>query len=106
MTDVGLHQVFRFNIKNSTTKPELTLGTAFRPGSSPKLFCKPTSVASLENGDFFVADGYCNSRIIKFNFAGEKILEVNIFSFNTIFFQKNLFHSGVKIASLAITHSL
>lgn len=76
VTDVGLHQVFRFNIKNSTTKPELTLGEAFKPGRSSKLFCKPTSVATLDNGDFFVADGYCNSRIVKFNFAGDKILEV------------------------------
>lgn len=71
-----MHQVFRFNIKTSTTKPELVLGEAFRPGRSAKMFCKPTSVVSLENGDFFVADGYCNSRIVKFNFAGEKILEV------------------------------
>lgn len=85
VTDVGLHQVFRFNIRNSTTKPELTLGEAFKPGRSAKLFCKPTSVATLENGDFFVADGYCNTRIIKFNFAGEKILEVNkIFLINDI----------------------
>lgn len=69
--------MFRFNIKNSTIKPELTLGEAFKPGRTSQLFCKPTSVASLDNGDFFVADGYCNSRIIKFNFAGEKILEVS-----------------------------
>lgn len=73
----ALHQVFRFNVKNSTTKPELILGEAFKPGRSSKLFCKPTSVASLDNGDFFVADGYCNSRILKFNFQGEKILEVS-----------------------------
>lgn len=77
VTDVALHQIFRFNIKNSTSKPELVLGEAFRPGKSAKRFCKPTSVASLENGDFFVADGYCNNRIIKFNFAGEKILEAS-----------------------------
>lgn len=43
-----------------------------------RTFCKPTSVVQLENGDFFVADGYCNARIIKFNFKGEKILEVII----------------------------
>jgi peptidylamidoglycolate lyase len=72
-----LHQVFRFNIKNSTLRPDLVLGEAFKPGKSAKLFCKPTSVASLENGDFFVADGYCNSRVIKFNYKGEKILEVS-----------------------------
>lgn len=59
---LALHQVFRFNIKNSTTKPELILGKAFQPGKSANMFCKPTSVASLENGDFFVADGkYINT---------------------------------------------
>jgi peptidylamidoglycolate lyase len=76
----ALHQVFRFNIEKSTKKPELTIGEAFTPGNTAKLFCKPTSVASLENGDFFVADGYCNGRIVKYNINGEKILEV-IFRF-------------------------
>jgi peptidylamidoglycolate lyase len=48
VTDVALQQVFRFNVKNSTKKPDLILGEAFKPGRSAKLFCKPTSVASLE----------------------------------------------------------
>jgi peptidylamidoglycolate lyase len=69
--------VFRFNIKNSTTVPELVLGNAFTPGKSAKSFCKPTSVAALDNGDFFVADGYCNARIVKYSFSGEKLLEVS-----------------------------
>ena len=75
----ALHQVFRFDVKNSTEKPDLVLGEAFKPGRSASKFCKPTSVASLENGDFFVADGYCNSRIIKFSFNGKLLLEVNYF---------------------------
>lgn len=36
---------------------------------------QPAAVAVLSNGDFFVADGYCNSRIIKFNSQGQKILQ-------------------------------
>lgn len=75
-SSLALHQVFRFNIKNSTQKPDLVLGDPFKPSMTSKTFCKPTSVVQLENGDFFVADGYCNARIIKFNFKGEKILEV------------------------------
>ncbi|KAG5679523.1 hypothetical protein PVAND_009086 [Polypedilum vanderplanki] len=75
ITDVALHQVFRFNIKNSTIVPELVLGKTFTPGKSANSFCKPTSVAALENGDFFVADGYCNARIVKYSFSGEKLLE-------------------------------
>lgn len=78
ITDVALHQVFRFNIKNSTKQADLTLGEAFKPGRLANQFCKPTSVASLDNGDFFVADGYCNSRIIKYSFSGKKLMEVSV----------------------------
>jgi hypothetical protein len=53
----------------------LTLGVKFEPGKDDQHFCKPAAVAVLSNGDFFVADGYCNSRIIKFNSKGEKILQ-------------------------------
>lgn len=73
VTDVALHQVFKFNPNNRTT-PELTLGVAFIPGNTNTKFCKPTAVAVLKNGDFFVADGYCNARIIKYSRNGEIIL--------------------------------
>lgn len=73
ITDVALHQIFKFNARNFT-KPEMTLGTAFQPGNSATKFCKPTAVAVLQNGDFFVSDGYCNARIIKYSRTGEMIL--------------------------------
>lgn len=73
VTDVALHQVMKFGPNNRTT-PEMTLGTAFQPGSSQNQFCKPTAVAVLLNGDFFVSDGYCNARIIKYSKNGERIL--------------------------------
>lgn len=76
LTDVALHQVFKFSsLGNNPRTPLLALGTPFKPGNSAESFCKPTSVAVTPSGDFFVADGYCNSRIIKFNKAGVKILE-------------------------------
>ena len=53
----------------------MTLGKAFEPGSDNSHFCKPAAVAVMSTGDFFVADGYCNSRVVKFNSRGEKILE-------------------------------
>ena len=57
-------------------KPDLVLGEAFVPGSDEKHFCQPTSVAVSEaTGTFFVADGYCNSRILKFNKDG-KLLKI------------------------------
>ncbi|KAH8345542.1 hypothetical protein KR084_008577 [Drosophila pseudotakahashii] len=73
LTDVAMHQVFKFPPRGGDGKPLLTLGEAFQPGSGLK-FCKPTSVAVLDNGDFFVADGYCNARILKYSRSGERIL--------------------------------
>lgn len=108
ITDVALHQVFKFDAKdiakmkditklkkrqyiqekmflnnhnfdplleNNVLKPSMILGEAFEPGHDEKRFCKPTAVAVESNGDFFVSDGYCNSRIIKFNAKGEIILQ-------------------------------
>ncbi|XP_014205256.1 peptidyl-alpha-hydroxyglycine alpha-amidating lyase 1 [Copidosoma floridanum] len=106
VTDVAMHQVFKFDaqdiekhkeqlmrqsfsqrassaekvdvnnlFENSVIKPSLVLGEAFQPGNDNLRFCKPTAVAVLDNGDFFVSDGYCNSRVIKFNKNGERILQ-------------------------------
>lgn len=53
----------------------MVLGEAFQPGKDDNHFCKPAAVAAMNSGDFFVADGYCNSRIIKFDRRGRKLLE-------------------------------
>lgn len=69
VTDVGLHQVMRF--APGQTTPDLVLGVKFESGKDEKHFCKPTDVAvSEKTGDIFVADGYCNSRILKFSADG------------------------------------
>ncbi|XP_054741836.1 peptidyl-alpha-hydroxyglycine alpha-amidating lyase 1 [Anastrepha obliqua] len=94
LTDVGLHQVFKFGPRGSSDKPLMTLGTAFMPGVGDSKFCKPTSVAVLENGDFFVADGYCNARILKYDKNGKKILSWGQNSFSGSSFEvapKNYF---------------
>ncbi|BFZ02406.1 hypothetical protein BsWGS_05445 [Bradybaena similaris] len=65
VTDVGRHQVFRIPENSST--PDLVLGEQFVPGSDDTHFCKPTDVAVASNGEFFISDGYCNSRILKFS---------------------------------------
>jgi peptidylamidoglycolate lyase len=41
------------------------------PGTTNDCFCKPTDVAVASSGVFFVADGYCNSRIMKFDKDGK-----------------------------------
>jgi len=69
MTDVAMHQVFKFGPYGGVDhKPLLTLGTKFTPGSDDTHYCKPTAVAvSMDAKTFFVSDGYCNSRIIKYS---------------------------------------
>ncbi|KAE9551417.1 hypothetical protein FO519_005372 [Halicephalobus sp. NKZ332] len=68
LTDVGLHQVFRLN-PNFTVN--LVLGEKLVPGKDDFHFCQPTDIAVASNGDFFVSDGYCNSRIMKFDKNGK-----------------------------------
>ena len=75
LTDVALHQVFKFPAGGSDT-PLLTLGEKLTPGSDKDHFCKPTDVAVDPNtGNFFVADGYCNGRIMKFSPQGDFLME-------------------------------
>lgn len=72
LTDVALHQVFKFG--TSRVLPLLTLGQRFEPGSDERHFCKPTSVAvDSQTNDFYVADGYCNSRVVRFSSSGKFI---------------------------------
>lgn len=61
--------------KYSIIQPSLILGKAFEPGNDDQRYCKPTAVQTMANGDFFVSDGYCNSRIVKYNREGEKITQ-------------------------------
>ncbi|XP_008195286.1 peptidyl-alpha-hydroxyglycine alpha-amidating lyase 2 isoform X2 [Tribolium castaneum] len=68
VTDVALHQAFKF--KPGELSPILTFGQRLTPGSSKNHLCMPTSIAVASEGEVFIADGYCNSRILKFNAAG------------------------------------
>uniref|UniRef100_A0A915J1W9 peptidylamidoglycolate lyase n=1 Tax=Romanomermis culicivorax TaxID=13658 RepID=A0A915J1W9_ROMCU len=65
-----------FKVKPGHEEPSLTLGRAFTPGNDKDKFCKPTDVAvSKINGDVFIADGYCNSRILRFSANGVYLSE-------------------------------
>ncbi|CAG5132319.1 unnamed protein product [Candidula unifasciata] len=55
-----------FKIPQGETSPSLVLGHRFQHGSDLTSFCKPTDVAVLSSGEFFVSDGYCNGRVLKF----------------------------------------
>lgn len=71
VTDVALHQVFKFPEKGS--KALVTIGERFKKGNDQSHFCKPASVAISQEGDIFVADGYCNTRIVRFSDDGKYI---------------------------------
>lgn len=70
VTDVGRHQVIKMN-KNFEVL--MTLGEKMVPGNDATHFCKPTDVVVAKTGEFFVADGYCNSRVVKFDKEGNFI---------------------------------
>jgi peptidylamidoglycolate lyase len=63
LTDVGLHQVFKFDAEG---KLLLTLGEAGIPGMDETHFNRPTDVAVAADGTLYVSDGYVNSRVVKF----------------------------------------
>ena len=74
LTDVAMHQVFKFG-PGGGREPILVLGEPFTPGTSNQQFCKPTSVAvHSQTKEVFIADGYCNSRLMKFSASGEYIM--------------------------------
>jgi peptidylamidoglycolate lyase len=58
-----------------STKPSVVLGKKFESGSDKTHFCRPTDVAVATNGAFFVSDGYCNKRVIKFDADGRFVRE-------------------------------
>ena len=53
----------------------LRVGARGFPGDGPNTFNGPADVAQAENGDFFVADGHWNNRIVKFNASGRYVTE-------------------------------
>ena len=72
VTDLGLHQVFKFTHDGQLL---MTLGEAGVSGSDSLHFNKPTSVAVTANGSIYIADGYGNSRIMKFSPQGKFLFQ-------------------------------
>ncbi|XKL59861.1 hypothetical protein PGB90_000877 [Kerria lacca] len=89
LTDVAMHQVFKFS--PGASRPSMTFGQKFQHGPGVRKLCMPTSVAVAHNGDIFIADGYCNSRVLKYDYRGELI---------------RIFPQPWEFLSLQIPHSL
>ena len=68
VTDIGSHLVMKFDAGG---KLLLSLGQKGRAGDKDDQFDRPTDVAVAPTGEFYVADGYGNARVLKFDGAGK-----------------------------------
>jgi DNA-binding beta-propeller fold protein YncE len=66
------HAIFRFS--NDGKKLLQTIGTPNVPGTDATHFYRPTFIAWAPNGDFYVADGYQNTRVVKFDRTGKYLM--------------------------------
>ena len=70
--DNGAQQIHKFTNDGTLV---MTLGERGKRGTDQTHFGGPADIAFLPNGDFFIADGYQNSRVVKFNKDGKYLLE-------------------------------
>ena len=66
------HAIFKFT--HDGRELVQTIGTYDEPGADATHFFRPTFIAWLPDGSFFVADGYENTRVVKFDAAGNYVL--------------------------------
>jgi peptidylamidoglycolate lyase len=66
------HAIFKFS--NDGKRLLQTLGEPNVPGDDAKHFFRPTFMAWLPDGTFFVADGYQNTRVVKFDRDGKFLM--------------------------------
>ena len=71
-TDVGHHVVRKFNHEGTLL---MTLGRQGMADAAPDRFNQPTDVAVTPSGEFFVSDGYGNSRVVMFSKDGRYLKE-------------------------------
>ena len=70
-TDNKNHTVVKLDASGKVLR---TFGERNVPGEDAGHFDRPADIAFAENGSFFVADGYGNSRVAKFDRSGKFIL--------------------------------
>ena len=72
LVDDGAHAIYKFTRDGKTLVQ--TIGTPMQPGDDQTHFARPTDVAWLPDGTFFVSDGYVNTRVVKFDKDGKFLL--------------------------------
>ena len=73
LIDDGAHSIYKFT--RDGKRLVMKLGEFKVAGSDQSHFGRPTDIAWLPNGDFFISDGYTNTRVVKFNKDGKYLLE-------------------------------
>ena len=63
------HAIFKYTNDGKTKL--LTIGTPNEHASDDKHFFRPTFMAWQPDGSFYVADGYANTRVVKFDKDGK-----------------------------------
>ena len=72
VTDANRHVIVKFSPEGKQLQ---LLGTPDQPGTGPDHFAGVADLAFLPNGDFYVADGYRNARVVKFDKTGKFLFE-------------------------------
>ena len=67
-----MHQVFEFT--HDGKQLVRTLGEHGVQGEDNKHFGRPTDIAWLPDGTFFISDGYVNTRVVKFDRNGKYLM--------------------------------
>lgn len=70
--DRGTQQIFKFS--NDGKRLDLELGEKDVAGNDERHFGRPTDIAFLPDGTFFVSDGYDNARVVKFDRNGKFLM--------------------------------
>jgi peptidylamidoglycolate lyase len=72
LVDDGAHSIYKFT--NDGKQLVMRLGEFRVPGNDEKHFARPTDIAWLPDGTFFVSDGYVNTRVVKFDKDGKYLM--------------------------------
>ncbi len=70
--DDDLHEIHKFSYDGKLVK---TFGERGVPGRGPNNFNRPTDIAWLPDGTFFIADGYAGTRVAKFDPNGKFLMD-------------------------------
>jgi DNA-binding beta-propeller fold protein YncE len=71
--DVAAHRVLKFTPSGHLLMMIGQVGGSPGTNDTKDGFNRPTNLAFAPNGDFFVSDGYANSRVVRYNKDGEHI---------------------------------